>query len=237
MSIVRSIVNGTAPVVRLASTAKVPMRLVRIDRLKPVRDARLGAAMTHGEFCHAFKTGQRSAERVRGRVLALGEVGAGNTTAAAAALALLTGTNPRHIVGRGSGISGGAFAKKRRVVDEIIQKHSRSRARGLDVLRLVGGKEMVALAGAISAASRCGSIVVLDGLITTVAALALAQDRPSIAECLVASHRSTEPGHRLALRWLKLRPTMDLKLACGQAYGALLLLGLARLTLRSFAKS
>lgn len=239
-SIVRSITNGTAPAARLAAAANVPLSLVRVDCLRPVRDARRCAAMTRVEFRRAFETGQRNVRRLRRHgchVLAVGEVGAGNTTAASAALALLTGTDPHRIVGRGSGVDGNAFAKKKRLVGEMVRKHLRSQAKGLDVLRLVGGKEMVAVAGAIESASASGAIVVLDGLITAVAALALVQDKPSIGDCLVASHRSTEPGHRVALRQLKLRPTMDMKLACGQAYGALLLLGLGRLTFESFARS
>ncbi len=232
--IVREMARGMSPSSRLALAAKVQLRVVRVDGLKPVRDARFSAAMTRAEFRRAFDTGSRAARRAAGDVLAVGEIGAGNTTAAAAALALLARVDPRGVVGRGSGISLDAYRKKKRVVSEMVRKHAPARAKGMEILRLVGGKEMVALSGAIAWAAGKGAVVVLDGMITAVAALALAHDRPQVRASLFASHRSTEPAHGLALDMLRLRPMMDLELACGQAYGALAMLGLGRLALKSF---
>jgi len=155
--------------------------------------------------------------------LVTGEVGLGNTTTAAALLCALIGCSPEVAVGRGTGMDAQGLARKRAVVAAALERHGRQLpARA--ALAAVGGLELAVLAGACLEAARLRLPVLLDGFATTVSALAAAAIEPTVGEFLFASHRSAEPGHRLALEELGLEPVLDLRLRLGEGSGALLAL-------------
>lgn len=185
------------------------------------------AAMTQEQARQALLAGAEAVlEDGPCDVLALGEVGIGNTTAAAALLALLTGAGAADVVGAGTGIGADALHRKRSVVEAALRRCEGMELDALEKLVQVGGFEIAALAGAISAAASRGIPVVLDGFITGVAALLAAELDPTVRGCMIASHRSAERGHALVLERLGLRPLLELELRLGEGSGAVLALPL-----------
>lgn len=157
-------------------------------------------------------------------VLALGEMGIGNTTAAAALSACLLGLDAEAVVGRGTGVGDATLARKREVVTRALAQH-RTDDPG-EALRRLGGYEIAAMVGAIEAAARAGKLVVLDGFITTAAALVALRRNPSVARVLLAGHVSAEAAHRTLLSRLGLPPLLDLEMRLGEGSGAVLALSL-----------
>ncbi|HEX4106945.1 MAG TPA: nicotinate-nucleotide--dimethylbenzimidazole phosphoribosyltransferase [Solirubrobacteraceae bacterium] len=157
--------------------------------------------------------------------LALGEIGIGNTTTAAALVSALTGAPPAVTVGRGTGLDAAGLERKRLVVTRALERSGAPRD-ARSALRELGGLELAALAGAAMAARARRLPVLLDGYVAGAAALAAVELEPALAEVLFASHRSAEPGHDLVLAELGLEPLLDLRMRLGEASGALLALGL-----------
>jgi nicotinate-nucleotide--dimethylbenzimidazole phosphoribosyltransferase len=155
--------------------------------------------------------------------LALGEIGMGNTTTAAALACALTGAPPAAMVGRGAGVDAAGLERKRELVGSALARHG-SPLDARAALLALGGLELAALLGALTEGARRGLPVVLDGYAVGVAALAGARLQPAAGEALIASHRSAEPGHDLVLRELGLEAVLDLRLRLGEASGALLAL-------------
>lgn len=196
---------------------------------RATRNLAVEDAMTRDEAARALLAGAAAvAELGKVDVLALGEVGIGNTTAASALLALLTGAPAEEVVGAGTGIGSGALRRKTEAVRRAVARCEGREMDALDRLAAVGGFEIAALAGAVLAAASRRIPVVLDGFITGAAALAAAALAPGVADHLVASHRSAERGHALALERLGLRPLLVLELRLGEGSGAVLALPLVR---------
>jgi nicotinate-nucleotide--dimethylbenzimidazole phosphoribosyltransferase len=155
-------------------------------------------------------------------IVALGDMGIGNTTSAAALIAILTNTPGALIVGRGTGIDDVGLSRKVAIVESAV-----ARVRDLDPVTIaseVGGYEIVGLAGAMLAAASARTPIVIDGFIVTAAALLAHVLEPNVASYLIASHRSKEAGHAIALRALGLEPLLDLDMRLGEATGAALAL-------------
>ncbi len=167
------------------------------------------------------------AEITRGLdILATGEMGIGNTTPSAAIAASVLEQAPAAIVGHGTGLDEAGLQRKVRAVEGALALHHPDPKDGLDVLAKVGGFEIAGLAGAILAAAARRKPVVLDGFISTAAALIAVQIAPQVRDYLIAAHCSQERGHRLMLAWLGLEPLLDLKLRLGEGTGAVLALPL-----------
>lgn len=189
-----------------------------------------GPAMTRDDAFRAVQVGLDLAEHWMGRegyrVIALGEMGIGNSTTAAALAAALTGSPVDRVVGRGTGVDNAGLAKKRAVVQAALSLHE-SAARDLwDRLSRLGGFEILGLAGLAIGAARARALVVLDGLISSVAGLVAARLCPAVLGSLLASHLGPEPGHRVVLEDLKLVPLFELGLRLGEGSGAVLALPL-----------
>jgi nicotinate-nucleotide--dimethylbenzimidazole phosphoribosyltransferase len=181
-------------------------------------------ALSADELNRAIASGRRLAcELIDQGVdcLAVGEIGIGNTTTAAALACALTGAAPALAVGRGTGMDAAGIERKRAVVEEALALHASAR-KPVDAMRALGGLELAALAGAILEAASRRVPVILDGYATGVIALAAAQIERLASEVLFASHRSAEPGHQLVLSELGLEPLLDLRMRLGEASGALL---------------
>jgi nicotinate-nucleotide--dimethylbenzimidazole phosphoribosyltransferase len=155
-------------------------------------------------------------------VIALGEMGIGNTTSAAAIVAAFTGRPAREVVGRGTGIDDERFERKVAVVERGLGRCNDFTWE--EIAAEVGGYEIVGLAGVILSAARARIPIVLDGFIVAAAALIAGAIAPASLEYCVAAHRSQEAGHALALEALGLRPLFDLELRLGEASGAALAL-------------
>lgn len=159
-------------------------------------------------------------------VVGLGEMGIGNTTSASAITAALLGVEPEAVVGRGTGVDDDGLARK---VDAVRRGLAANPSREpLDVLAGLGGFELAVLAGVVLGAARARVAVLLDGFITTAAALVAVRLDPAAGDVLIASHRSPEPGHGLLLDALGLDPLLDLGLRLGEGSGAALALPLLR---------
>ncbi|HWQ15223.1 MAG TPA: nicotinate-nucleotide--dimethylbenzimidazole phosphoribosyltransferase [Roseiflexaceae bacterium] len=161
-------------------------------------------------------------------LLALGEMGIGNSTAAACLTSALTGAAPELTTGRGAGVDDAGLARKRAVVADALARACVSHADPLGALAELGGLEIALLAGAALAAASRRIPVVLDGYIATSAALAAAALAPRLPAYLIAGHRSAEPGHRLALEHLGLRPLLALDMRLGEGSGAALAIPIVR---------
>jgi nicotinate-nucleotide--dimethylbenzimidazole phosphoribosyltransferase len=170
-------------------------------------------------------------------LVAVGEVGVGNTTLAAALAAALLGLGADETVGLGAGSDSAILANKRRVVGAALDRVGRrggTVAGGREPWALVGalgGGEIAVLAGVILGAARAGAVVVLDGLATSVAALAAVVAEPGVAAHLVAGQRSREGAHAPVLNALGLEPVLDLRLRAGEGVGAALAVGVLRAAL------
>jgi nicotinate-nucleotide--dimethylbenzimidazole phosphoribosyltransferase len=175
------------------------------------------------------------ARLARAGLVALGEVGIGNTTAAAALAASILALEAPDVVGLGAGADSAILERKTAVVaTALLRWRSAERSSTCPASRLavLGGPEFALLTGVILGAARAGAVVVLDGLATSVAALLAVEVEPAVAAHLVASQRSRERAHAAVLQRLGLEPLLDLRLRAGEGVGAalgaqLLLTGLA----------
>jgi len=171
-------------------------------------------------------------------VVALGEMGIGNTTIAAALTCALLGADPSVACGRGTGLDDAGVVRKQDVVRRILAVNAPRADDPLGALAAVGGFELAVLAGVALGAAAERALVLLDGFISSVAGLVALRLAPPLRGYLVASHRSPEPGHALVLEALGLVPLLDLELRLGEGSGAALalpLLGAARAILVEMA--
>ncbi|MGO4600668.1 5,6-dimethylbenzimidazole synthase [Terrabacter sp. 2YAF2] len=170
--------------------------------------------------------------RERGRVLAgagpvaLGEVGVGNTTVAAAVAAALLDVPAEDVVGRGASADAAMLDRKRDVVTRALARVGS--ATPDEAVRRLGGGELAVLTGVVLGVAEAGGVVVLDGLATSVCALAAVGLEPAVAAHLVAGQRSREKAHALVLRELGLEPLLDLRIRAGEGVGAALATGLLK---------
>jgi nicotinate-nucleotide--dimethylbenzimidazole phosphoribosyltransferase len=166
-------------------------------------------------------------------LLATGDMGIGNTTPSAAVAAALIGCDPAPIVGPGAGLSQAGVAHKVAVIRRALALHAPDPADGLAVLASVGGFEIGGLAGAILAAAAHRRPVLVDGFISTAAAMIAVTLAPPVRPYLIAAHRSAEPGHDAMLAWLQLAPLLDLGMRLGEGTGAALAMALVEAAQRT----
>ncbi|MGO8958876.1 MAG: nicotinate-nucleotide--dimethylbenzimidazole phosphoribosyltransferase [Streptosporangiaceae bacterium] len=200
------------------------------------RDFTVGPAMSREAAVTAVGVGievARDLVAAGNRCLLTGDMGIANTTASAALICAFTGRDPAEVTGRGTGVDPDTLARKIDVVRRGLALHHPDPADPLGVLAAVGGYEHAALAGFIVAAAALRVPVILDGVIAGAAALAACALAPGAAACLVAGHRSVEPGHTVTLEYLGLRPLVDLDLRLGEGTGALLALPILQSAIRA----
>jgi nicotinate-nucleotide--dimethylbenzimidazole phosphoribosyltransferase len=186
-----------------------------------------GPAMTEEQARRGLEAGAALVDELGGiDVVGLGEMGIGNTTSAGAITAALLDVPPESVCGRGTGVDDAGLARK---VDAVRRGLAANPARDpLSVLAGLGGFELAVLAGVVLGCARNRVAALLDGFITTAAALVAVRLEPAAGEVLIASHLSPEPGHALLLDALGLRPLLDLELRLGEGSGAALALPLLR---------
>jgi nicotinate-nucleotide--dimethylbenzimidazole phosphoribosyltransferase len=184
-----------------------------------------GPAMTRSEAVQALETGINLAQdeiKKGATLLATGDMGIGNTTPSSAVFAALSGYQVRNITGRGTLVNDEVLARKIKVVVQALDVNHPDPHDGLDVVAKVGGLEIAGLAGVILGAASCRVPVILDGFITTAAALVAFALQPRIKQFMLASHLSGEQGHQLMLDYLGLKPMLFLNMRLGEGTGAVL---------------
>ncbi len=218
---------GGAAVNQICATYGIGLKIFELALDLPTGDITLVPAMDEAACAGTIAFGM---EAVAGEVdvLALGEMGIGNTTVASAIFAALYGGTGADWVGRGTGVDDPGLAHKATAVDTALATHAGHLKDPLEVLRRLGGREIAALCGAILAARMQRVPVVLDGFVVTAAAAVLHALDPATIEHCLAGHVSAEQAHRRALERIGKVPILDLGMRLGEGSGAALALGLIK---------
>jgi nicotinate-nucleotide--dimethylbenzimidazole phosphoribosyltransferase len=244
---IKNFANGGAAVCVLAAALDAALEIVDLgtvidagshahvhrQRLGPgTANMALEPAMNDGQLAAALRAGRDSVDRALARSAQLfigGDMGIGNTTAAAALACALLGAAPPALAGRGTGLDDAGVARKADVIDRALNLHARHLADPVQALRCVGGFEIAALAGAYIACARGGLPVLVDGFIASVAALAASRLCAGSGDWFLFAHRSAEAGHARVLEALSAQPLLDLGMRLGEGSGAAVAVPLLRL--------
>jgi nicotinate-nucleotide--dimethylbenzimidazole phosphoribosyltransferase len=193
-------------------------------------NATRGPAMSREQALASVARGRKIAAELDATAIALGEMGIGNTTAAAALCAALLGVPALDVCGPGTGLDAAGVRHKAGVVERALMAN-KPLGDSIEVLAALGGFEIAVLVGVALGAAERRAAVVLDGFIVGAAALVAARIDAAVVDYMIAAHLSPEPGHRLVLDALGLRPLLDLELRLGEGSGAVLALPLLRAAL------
>ncbi|MDF9619739.1 nicotinate-nucleotide--dimethylbenzimidazole phosphoribosyltransferase [Pseudomonas entomophila] len=243
----RNFVSGGAAISVLARQLEASLEVVDLGTVDPsldlpgVRHLRLGAgtsnfarqaAMTDAQLAAALQAGRDSALRALeqgGQLFIGGEMGIGNTTAAAALACTLMGCPARELSGPGTGLDSAGVRHKAEVIERALVLHGLRADEPLRALGHVGGFEIAALVGAYLACAQHGLPVLVDGFICSVAALVAVRLNPQCRPWLLFAHQGAEPGHKALLAALQAEPLLALGLRLGEGSGAALAVPLIRL--------
>ena len=230
--------DGGAAVCVLARIAGASLLVIDAGVGAPTGNIADGPAMSRADALRWVEEGMGVADDLAHDgvgVVAMGEMGIGNTTAAAALCAALLDVEPTATCGRGTGVDDAGLARKVEVVSRALSANDRSDD-PLAVLAALGGFELAFMCGLALGAAANRQVVLLDGFISTVAALVATRLAPDAADSMIAAHLSPEPGHRPALCALGLEPLLDFGLRLGEGSGAALALPLLDASLAILAE-
>lgn len=189
-----------------------------------------GPAMTRAQAEESIQSGIEIAlaEISRGAdIIGTGDMGIGNTTPSAAIACVLTKKHPKEIAGRGTGVDDEGLNQKISAIERALDVNKPNANDGLDVLAKVGGFEIGGLAGVMLGAASKNIPVMVDGFISTAAAMVAASLAPQCKDFLISAHRSKENGHGIMLEWLGLKPLLDLDMRLGEGTGSALGISIA----------
>ena len=212
--------NGQATINAFARSAGASVTAVDVGVGDPTGDMRTQAALTPERFDAITRTAFDAVDALDTDLLVLGELGIGNTTAAAAIAAAFAGGEAAVWVGRGTGVDDEGLARKQVAVQESVRRIA-GVIDPLEILREVGGSELVGMAAACVAARHRSIPVVLDGYICTASMLPLHRTNDAALDHCIVGHCSAEPGHRLLLDTLGKQPLLDLDMRLGEGSGAM----------------
>ncbi len=190
------------------------------------------AAMSEHQLACALAAGRHAAERAKlngAQLFIGGEMGIANTSSATALASALLDVDPVLLAGPGTGLDANGVSHKAQIIQRALALHTPLINSPLEALRRVGGFEIAALVGAYIACAHMGVPVLIDGFITSSAALIATRLRPGVEEWLLYSHTSAEPGHRLILEALHAHPLLDLGMRLGEGSGAAVAVPLLRM--------
>ena len=210
---------GGAAINQLAQQAGAALSVVQLKLDTPTADFTHGPAMTEEELLEALQAGWDAVDR-NADLFVAGEMGIGNTTAAAAICYGLYGGAPSEWVGAGTGLDADGIAHKSTVVARAVELNRPSGP--LDVLRCLGGREIAAMVGAYARARHSRIPVIIDGFIATAAAAVLHELAPESLDHAIAAHRSDEKAHDALLKRINKAPLLDLGMRLGEGSGAAL---------------
>ncbi|WP_413489802.1 nicotinate-nucleotide--dimethylbenzimidazole phosphoribosyltransferase [Shewanella baltica] len=212
--------------------------LTPVEGVEGIIDQRLGAGTgaIHLEPAMALETVDKGFAMARDLIerhhqagcnlVAFGEMGIGNTSAAAAIMAAIMQLDVIDCVGRGTGINSETLERKLMLIELALLLHQSALTGPKSVLACLGGFEIVQMTGAMLAAAERKMLVVVDGFIATAAALVAVQIAPNVRDYLIFAHQSDEQGHLRMLEFLQAKPLLSLGLRLGEGTGAALALPL-----------
>lgn len=221
---------GGAAINALAAAAGLDLKVVALDLDRPTADFTIAPAMDEEECLASLSAGAAVVEPGL-QLLVVGEMGIGNSTAAAALCARSYGGSPAQWVGPGTGVDADGIARKVTVVERALACHDSAPRTPFETLRRLGGREIAAIAGAVLEARRQRVPVVLDGFISCSAIAPLAIAAPAITDHCLAGHCSAEPGHIRLLEHLGLDPLLSLGMRLGEGSGAAVAVSVIRAAL------
>lgn len=199
------------------------------------RNMTKGPAMSRSQAIECIEAGIQVVEMEMGRkldIIATGDMGIGNTTASSAIFSAISGKPAKKVTGRGTGIGDKQLAHKVRVIETALRVNRPDPRDPIDVLAKVGGFEIGGLTGVILAGAAHRIPVVIDGFISSVAAVIAVALAPNVKDYIIASHLSAEAGHGIVLDFLGLKPLLGLNMRLGEGTGAVLGLFLAEAATR-----
>ena len=223
----QTFLDGKAAINQLAGLQEADLRVYEMALEQPTADFTQGPALSEADCARAMAYGMMAVEGGFD-VLALGEMGIGNTTAAAALSMGLFGGEAADWVGTGTGLDEDGLARKTAVVQQAVETNRAALPDPLAVLCALGGHELAAITGAVIASRLAHIPVVLDGYACTAAAAVLHAVEPGLLDHCVVAHRSAEPGHARLLEAIGKDPLLDLGMRLGEASGAALSLSLLK---------
>lgn len=226
-AMVRNFEQGGAAINALCEAAEMDLQVAAIDLDNPTADFTNSPAMSCTECLDALNIGASMVSDDL-HLIALGEMGIGNSTAGAALAARSFGGTALDWVGPGTGIDDNGKQRKIAVIDKALATHDYAAKSAFETLRRVGGREIAAMAGAILAARMKSIPVLLDGFICCSAAAPLVADNPAITDHCIAAHQSAEPHHGKMLDHLGLAPLLSLGMRLGEGSGAAVAANLLR---------
>jgi nicotinate-nucleotide--dimethylbenzimidazole phosphoribosyltransferase len=221
---------GGAAINQIAQTVNARLRVIALDLEKPTTDFTREPAMDDASFLAAVATGY-DAVHPDCDLVCLGEMGIGNTTAAAAMAAALFGGDGARWAGRGTGVDDKGLARKQAAIDRGLARHAGIMGDPLRIAAALGGRELAAILGATLAARHRRIPVLLDGFVCTAAAAPLIKLRADALDHAQAAHISAEAGHRVLLDEMKMKPLLDLGMRLGEGSGAALAVSILRAAL------
>ncbi len=213
--------NGGAAINQLSNIAGASLRVFPISLEKPTADFTVEPAMTETDFLATLNIGFEAVDK-DADLVCLGEMGIGNTTAAAALAAALFGGNVDQWVGRGTGVDDEGLARKQAAIESGLELHGAEAIDAIDIARRLGGRELAAILGATLAARQLQVPVLLDGFVSTAAAAPLHAMNSRALDHAEIAHVSAEAGHKRLAISLDKEPLLDLGMRLGEASGAAL---------------
>ncbi len=234
------IVNaGVASPIPPVDVAVQGLEFIQQPVRKGTRNFTKEPAMTEDEALAAILLGYEvavQAGRAGVNLIAVGEMGIGNTTSASALTAALTQSTAACVTGRGTGVDDEAFDRKRMVVEQAAELHAATRNDPFQLLRSLGGLELAGLAGVCLGAAANRIAIVCDGFIAGASAAIAVQLCPAVGDYLFCGHLSTEPGHAIILELLDKRPLLHLDMRLGEGTGAALAMAVIDAAVRTFVE-
>jgi nicotinate-nucleotide--dimethylbenzimidazole phosphoribosyltransferase len=215
---VANFANGGAAINQLARLAGAELRVVALSLETPTADFTTSPAMTEAEFLEAVAAGYEDVSP-EADLIVLGEMGIGNTSAAAALSGALFGGGAR-FVGTGTGVDDQGLARKRAAIETALARHEDVLGDPLRVAAALGGRELAAILGACLAARHRHIPVLIDGIVSSAAVAPLKALRADALDHALVGHMSAEAGHRLLLEELGMKPLLHLDMRLGEGSGA-----------------
>ena len=247
--VAQSIVEGTANINLMAAVSGTDVFAVDMGMISPIAgtiDCRIDCgtqnvanqtAMTRKQAEEAVQAGSDLVKDMKKRgyqLIATGEMGIGNTTASTAMACALLGFTPDELTGRGAGLSDVGLLRKRHAIKQALRLHQPDANSPMDVLAKVGGFEIAGMVGAFLGGMKYGIPVIIDGVISAVAALAAARICPKAVECMLPSHMSHEPAMVRIMEELNLHPILHADMALGEGTGAVALIPMLDMALKVY---
>jgi nicotinate-nucleotide--dimethylbenzimidazole phosphoribosyltransferase len=229
-------VKSPIPVVKGSNSQ---MRFIQEPVRKGSRNLAKEPALTADETITALRLGYDltlEAKEAGVNLIGIGEMGIGNTTAAAAVTAALTGLPAAAVTGRGTGADDRILATKTSVVEQALRLHAPDANDPLRILQTMGGLELAGLAGVCLGAAASRIAVVSDGFIATAGAALAVRLCPASADYMIAAHLSAEPGHAPLLGIIQQKPLLDLNMRLGEGTGAALAMTIIDAAVRAFTE-